>query len=94
MAAHAPSNNDAARTKTAEEEAIPIADNSDIFSAVDIFELPGKKSIDKFSWCVTGVSTPPAGLRLLQDLPRFPSTAVSVRDSAGTEQTQRDCRRR
>jgi hypothetical protein len=31
-------------------EVIPIADESVISSVADIFELPGKKSIDKLSW--------------------------------------------
>jgi hypothetical protein len=46
VAAHAPSNNDAARTKTAAGQAIPMADKSVILSLVDIFELARKKSID------------------------------------------------
>jgi hypothetical protein len=42
VAAHAPSNNDAARSKTAAGEAIPIADKSDIFSVVDILNYLAK----------------------------------------------------
>ncbi len=40
VAAQAPSNNEAARTKTAAGETIPIADN--ILGVADIFESPGK----------------------------------------------------
>jgi hypothetical protein len=47
VAAHAPSNNDAARIKTAAGQAIPMAEKSLILSLADIFELAREKSIDK-----------------------------------------------